>query len=98
MNSTAAESPEAKSDKKTSPQELIKYIHEQGMRAGVAIKPGTNVEVLYEILDNSNKDEVPDVSSASRPLLISLILQYSYITDGSHYDCRARFWRAKIHA
>nr|POF12791.1 ribulose-phosphate 3-epimerase [Quercus suber] len=62
VDSTAAESPEAKSDKKTSPKELVKYIHDQGMRAGVAIKPGTDVDVLYDILDNSNKDEVPDMA------------------------------------
>jgi ribulose-phosphate 3-epimerase len=62
IDSTAAESPEATSDKKTSPKELIKYIHSFGIRAGVAIKPGTPVDVLYELLDNSDKDEVPDVS------------------------------------
>lgn len=33
------------------------------MRAGVAIKPKTPVDVLYDILDNPNKDEVPDVSA-----------------------------------
>lgn len=33
------------------------------MRAGVAIKPGTPVDVLYDILDNPNKEEVPDVSA-----------------------------------
>ena len=33
------------------------------MRAGIAIKPKTPVDVLYDILDNPNKDEVPDVSS-----------------------------------
>lgn len=31
------------------------------MRAGIAIKPKTEVDVLYDILDSSNKDEVPDV-------------------------------------
>ncbi|KAK5709554.1 RIBULOSE-phosphate 3-epimerase [Elasticomyces elasticus] len=61
IDSTAAESPEAQSDQKTSPKELIKYIHDQGMRAGVAIKPKTDVSVLYELLDSSNKEEVPDV-------------------------------------
>ena len=61
IDSTAAESPETKTDQKTSPKELVKYIHGLGMRAGVAIKPGTDVSVLYELLDNSNKDEVPDV-------------------------------------
>ncbi|KAK3639882.1 RIBULOSE-phosphate 3-epimerase [Elasticomyces elasticus] len=62
INSTAAESPEAQSDQKTSPKELIKYIHDQGMRAGVAIKPKTDVSVLYELLDSSNKEEVPDMA------------------------------------
>lgn len=62
MDSTAAETPETESDKKTSPKELISYIHGLGLRAGIAIKPGTDVSVLYDIFDNSNKDEVPDVS------------------------------------
>lgn len=61
IDSTAAESPEIKTDTKTSPKEMTKYIHDQGMRAGIAIKPGTEVDVLYDILENSNKDEVPDV-------------------------------------
>jgi ribulose-phosphate 3-epimerase len=61
IDSTAAESPEATSDKKTSPKELIKYIHSLGIRAGIAIKPKTPVDVLYDILDNSDKDAVPDV-------------------------------------
>ena len=64
MNSTAADSPEGSSNEKTSPKELIKFIHDQGMRAGIAIKPKTQADVLYEILDNSNKDEVPDVRFA----------------------------------
>ena len=62
LDSTAAESPEAQSDAKTNPKELIKFIHDQGLRAGIAIKPKTDVSVLYDIFDNSNKDEVPDVS------------------------------------
>ena len=40
---------------------MIKYIHNLGMRAGIAIKPKTDVDVLYPIFDNSNKEEVPDV-------------------------------------
>ena len=32
------------------------------MRAGIAIKPKTPVDVLYDLLENPNKDEVPDVS------------------------------------
>lgn len=31
------------------------------MKAGIAIKPGTDVDVLYDILDNDNKAEVPEV-------------------------------------
>ncbi len=41
---------------------MIGYIHAQGMRAGIAIKPSTPVDVLWDILDNQNKAEVPDVS------------------------------------
>lgn len=66
IDSTAAESPEATSDKKTNPKELIKYIHSLGIRAGIAIKPKTPVDVLYDILDNSDKDAVPDVRLSLR--------------------------------
>jgi len=31
------------------------------MLAGIAIKPDTSVDVLWEILDNQKKEEVPDV-------------------------------------
>lgn len=61
INSTAAESPEATSDKKTSPKELIRYIHSLGMLAGIAIKPDTKVDVLWDILESKVKEEVPDV-------------------------------------
>ncbi|KAK4560858.1 RIBULOSE-phosphate 3-epimerase [Recurvomyces mirabilis] len=62
MDSTAAESPETETDEKTSPKELIRYIHEQGMRAGVAIKPKTDVSVLYDLFDGDDKEEVPDMA------------------------------------
>lgn len=61
IDSTAAESPETKTDGKTSPKEMIKFIHDHGMKAGIAIKPGTDVDVLYDIFDNDNNEEVPDV-------------------------------------
>jgi ribulose-phosphate 3-epimerase len=32
------------------------------MQAGIAIKPDTKVDVLWEILENSVKEERPDVS------------------------------------
>lgn len=41
---------------------MIKYIHEMDMQAGIAIKPSTSVDVLWDILENENKIEVPDVS------------------------------------
>ena len=61
VSSTAAENPEDHSEEKTSPKELIRYIHDQDMLAGIAIKPDTSVDVLWDILENSNAAEVPDV-------------------------------------
>ncbi|KAG7122549.1 Ribulose-phosphate 3-epimerase like protein [Verticillium longisporum] len=60
-HSSDAESPETTSDKKTSPKALIKYIHQQGMLAGIALKPATSVDVLWEILENPNQEERPDM-------------------------------------
>ncbi|KAI9709312.1 MAG: RIBULOSE-phosphate 3-epimerase [Bogoriella megaspora] len=59
--STAAESPEATSDARTSPKKLIRYIHSLGMQAGIAVKPKTQVDVLWEILDNGVAEERPDM-------------------------------------
>ncbi|QUC18710.1 uncharacterized protein UV8b_02951 [Ustilaginoidea virens] len=59
--STAAESPEETSDKKTSPKELIRYIHDNGLLAGVAIKPDTPVDVLWDILAATDANEKPDM-------------------------------------
>ena len=64
MTSTAAEDPAQHSEARTSPKDMIKYVHENGMLAGIAVKPETSVEVLWEILENREKEEVPDVSSS----------------------------------
>lgn len=55
---------------------MIRYIHSLGMQAGIAIKPKTDVDVLWEILDNPEKSEVPDVRRLlSVPVtLISLLI------------------------
>jgi ribulose-phosphate 3-epimerase len=40
---------------------MIKFIHDEGLLAGIAIKPKTEVDVLWPILDSSVKEERPDV-------------------------------------
>lgn len=62
--SVAARKPEDRTiAEPTSPKKLIRYVHELGMQAGIAIKPGTDVDVLWEILENREREEVPDVRS-----------------------------------
>ncbi|KAK7941126.1 Ribulose-phosphate 3-epimerase [Apiospora aurea] len=59
--SSAAETPEGKSDQKTNPKGLIRYIHDCGLLAGIALKPATGVDVLNEILENPDEKERPDM-------------------------------------
>ncbi|ODA83943.1 hypothetical protein RJ55_02460 [Drechmeria coniospora] len=59
--SSAAESPEQSSDKKTNPRELIRYIHDCGLLAGIAIRPDTSVDVLWDILETEDAKEMPDM-------------------------------------
>lgn len=62
VTSVAATKPEDKdTTTPTSPKNLIRYIHELGMQAGIAIKPDTSVDVLWEILENEEKEERPDM-------------------------------------
>lgn len=60
--SSNAERPEDKSDETTNPKALIRYIHEQGLHAGIAIKPATPVDVLWDILESEDPLERPEVS------------------------------------
>ncbi|EEH43852.1 ribulose-phosphate 3-epimerase [Paracoccidioides brasiliensis Pb18] len=62
MTSTAAKVPADKSTtRRTSPTELIRYIHEQEMQAGIAIKPDTSVDVLWDILEQKDPMDRPDI-------------------------------------
>ncbi|KAJ2904732.1 hypothetical protein MKZ38_007350 [Zalerion maritima] len=59
--SDASCSPEEKSELKTSPGELIRYIHDEGLLAGIALKPDTPVDVLWDILESPIEKEKPDM-------------------------------------
>ena len=67
--STAAENPEDYTEARTSPKEMIQYIHKSGMLAGIAIKPETSVDVLWDILESPDKEAVPDVRISRCPLI-----------------------------
>ncbi|KAI1828153.1 ribulose-phosphate 3-epimerase [Xylaria intraflava] len=59
--SSAAESPEAKTEAKTNPRELVRYIHDCGMLAGIALKPMTSVKVLTDLLESADAKDRPDM-------------------------------------
>jgi ribulose-phosphate 3-epimerase len=61
LSSTAATSPSAHSDAHTSPIELIRFIHDAGMLAGIALKPVTPVDVLWPVLEPANPADRPDM-------------------------------------
>lgn len=84
--STAAESPFETSSEKTNPKDLIRYIHECGMLAGIALKPGTHVDVLWDILENTNEAEKPDVSLSCSLLNKEGRTNSNFMPDGADYD------------
>ena len=58
---------------------MIRYIHDCGMLAGIAIKPDTKVDVLWEILETEEDKERPDVgynNFKSRPGLMLTIFRW----------------------
>ncbi|GKT63630.1 LOW QUALITY PROTEIN: ribulose-phosphate 3 epimerase [Colletotrichum tofieldiae] len=59
--SSDSDNPEVQSDEKTNPRALIRFIHEQGMLAGVALKPATSVDVVWELLESEDALERPDM-------------------------------------
>ncbi|RPA87366.1 Ribulose-phosphate 3-epimerase [Ascobolus immersus RN42] len=51
------EAADASQNPHTPPVQLIKDIHKLGMKAGIAVKPGTSVDVLWDILANEKEGE-----------------------------------------
>jgi hypothetical protein len=62
------------------------------MLAGIAIKPETKVDVLWDILENDVEKERPDVST-----LVQSNGGRLTVLDGSGYDCSSRIWRTEVH-
>jgi hypothetical protein len=51
------------------------------MQAGIAIKPATPVDVLWDILENPEEKEKPDVCISVLPPATHLKIQYDYGAD-----------------
>ena len=61
-----AASPDQHTTARSSPADLVKHVHRLGMRAGIAVKPRTGVDVLWEMLDGE-EDARPDVRAFASP-------------------------------
>ena len=76
MDSTACEEPSGEVEGRTSPEDMIRYVHAQGLLAGIAIKPDTPVDVLWPILEATDKEAVPDVRYC--PLCLSQAFRHVF--------------------
>lgn len=95
MSSAAGTDPADKTTRPTSPRELIRFIHEEGMQAGIAIKPDTSVDVLWDILATTDDKERPDVS-----LFIIVIKCHGTadrVLDGPDHDRVPGIRRTEVH-
>lgn len=81
VSSVAAKDPaEQNVTEKCTPKNLIKYIHDLGMQAGIALKPETSVDVLWDILEAQDKSERPDVRTPL-PVYTTHPIPQSYESD-----------------
>ena len=65
------------------------------MLAGIAIKPETPVDVLWDIMDTDIKSEKPDVRLFG--IIQSPKAYVDLLTDGSCHDCSSGLRRAKVY-
>ena len=79
----------------TPSRELIKQVHALGLKAGLAIKPDTPVDVLYPLLDGEG--EKPDVFPPPTPRSPSRIHTLTEI-DGTGNDRGAWLRRTEVSA
>ncbi|KAK0373798.1 ribulose-phosphate 3-epimerase [Colletotrichum limetticola] len=73
--SSDSDNPEVQSDEKTNPRALIRYIHEQGILAGVALKPATSVDVVWELLESEDPLERPDGFSPQPQMVLIMTVE-----------------------